>query len=76
MTCLKTGADIYLAPENATFRGDVYMLGDVYTFRLTNASRRYGFPAQDADWIVEDWDQWFDTIGTFSTLVTKSAKEV
>lgn len=41
MSCIKTGARIYLDNYGYVARGDVYHVGDVYIFRWNPHSREY-----------------------------------
>jgi len=62
MTCIKTGAHIFLRPYSAYAHGDVFKVGDVYLFRLV----WFGYtPArEEIHFILTDWDEWFDQYET------------
>lgn len=62
MTCIKTGARIFFENYGYGVVGDVFVVGDCYTFRWNNRSVDYNFKSDNATHIVrqiEDSSSWF-----------------
>lgn len=74
--CVKTGAVVRIAPYQETYRGDAYAIGDVMVFRLNNSSSTLDQPDHHGvDYVVHDWDEWFDRHnGMTSTLLSRSVE--
>jgi len=58
MTCIKTGADVYLASRAGVLHGDMFLVGEVYIFHHTGmrfmqygpcAESEYDFAFNDDD---------------------------
>lgn len=69
MSCIKTGASIYLRHYGRSFRGDAFLIEGCYIFRLTSASGQYVAPGTDFDFTLTDHSLWFNQDNTYSTLI-------
>lgn len=58
MTCIKTGAHIYLAPYDEYLYGDAFEVNGVYYFRICERSLKPLLPV--LHFIVNDYANWFD----------------
>lgn len=75
MTCIRTGAIVFVEPHYCAYRGDVFLVGDAYIFRLTNASATYGEVPGEPHYMVVDYDHWFDEHLAYSTLIATNVME-
>lgn len=69
MTCIKTGAVVFVEPENCFYRCDVFEVSDIHYLRITNYSRDRGV-SEVAPWAsIKDYANWFDRDAQFSTMI-------
>lgn len=67
--CKKTGAVIFVAPENAFFRCDAFELHGIQWFRITNKSINRGVSEQAPYAAIHDYEAWYDREAVYSTLI-------
>ncbi len=64
MTCVKTGADVYLSSHGAVLHGDMFKVGDVYIFHHCGAhTMRFGEDKYTCDYEFHDGydDLWLES---------------
>lgn len=69
MTCIKTGAVVFVQPENAFFRCDVFEVSDIHYLRITNSSRQYSVSSGAPYATIKDYANWFDRDAQYSTMI-------
>ena len=69
MTCMKTGAIIFIDTENAYFRCDAFEIYGVHYFRVTEASINRGVSPETPYASLKDYENWFDRNHPVSTLI-------
>jgi hypothetical protein len=70
MTCIKTGAILFIPARNQYYRSDAFEAEGVMWFRITNASASDDMPDDLVDYFINDWYQWYDENSTtVSTII-------
>lgn len=75
MTCIRTGATIFIEPNYCAYRGDAFFVEGVYLFRLTSASVSFGEVPPEPHYTVVDYAHWFDQASSYSTLIATNVME-
>lgn len=61
MTCIKTGARIYLEAYNRVVPADIHGVGDCYIIRYNASCRHDAYSHAEATHTLSDnWEQWHD----------------
>ena len=68
MTCVKTGAVIFVAPENTAYRCDAFELYGVMWFRIVEDSAEVA-ESQTFNFMIQDYAAWYDREQRYSTLI-------